>query len=135
MERAYYLGRDTANAERGNVAATRHAAVGEAYGRAYAAMGQAYAAMRPATTAEAYGKAYAAMGEAYRAMDAATLERSNAAALAQYNAVAEYYAHRDLKLVGPAVGNGSVTSDIAPMGEYSAVRTTPSEKHVPGGGP
>ena len=92
---------------------------------------------------------------------AAMLERSNAAAAARYAAMAEYYAHGDLMLARPAIGNGSVTSQIAPAGNaYAAIdaatlerrdvaadirytatgksdagRTAPSEKHAPGGGP
>ncbi len=75
-----------------------------------------------------------AMGEAYAASDAARLERSNAAAAARYTAMAEYYAHGPLMLAKPAIGNGSVNSEIAPTGRSYAGRTAPSEKHVPGGG-
>jgi hypothetical protein len=71
----------------------------------------------------------------YVASDTANLERSNAAAAARYAAMAEDYAHGDLMLAKPAIGNGSVTSEIAPTGKYSAGRTAPSEKHLPGGGP
>lgn len=65
----------------------------------------------------------------------AMLERSKAAAAAQYAAIAEYYAHGPFMLAKPAIGNGSVTSEIAPTGRSYAGRTAPSEKHVPGGGP
>jgi hypothetical protein len=99
-----------------------------------------YAARRSsahrAAIAAAVGRDYAARLAAverayYMARDTANLQRSNAAA--QYAAIAEYYAH--LMLTQPAIGNGSVTSEITPMGEYSAGRTAPSEKPVPGGGP
>lgn len=62
----------------------------------------------------------------------AALKRSNAAA--EYAAVAEYYAHSPFMLAKPAIGNGSVTSEIAPTGKSDAERTAPLEKHVLGGG-
>ena len=83
-----------------------------------------------------YAASLAAVERAYYvASDTAILERSNAAAAARYAAMAEYYAHGDLMLANPAIGNGSVTSEIAPMGRSFVGRTAPSEKHLPGGGP
>ena len=158
-------GRNATTLERSRVAGSASmVGVGEAYAKANAARTAAARERSNAATAARY----AAAGEAYskatawpaNAANAAALERSNAAAAARGAAMAQYYAHGSLMLDKPAVGNGSVTSKIAPagvadaaidaatldrravaadvrntaMGKADAGRTATSEKHVPGGG-